>query len=404
MLHRVGAQASLGAGLREIIEAVWSPASTGVQVTLGSTRGVIGSLESYLVLPNRSRPRLLLPADDIASARRALGAYRGLRTARAEAWSRVIGGSVLSSASAARLLHRLSVSASPDAERLLPRLAELLGRDDLRAMLAVRRPGPFSKPTLGLVDRAGNPVAYAKLGRSDLTDTMVANEAATLQTLRGRLSTIVVPSLRTTTTWQGHPVTVVDPLPLTARRLAVEPLQMPDTMWEVASSGPLVDDELRESSYARRLRQRLEACRLSHPEVGGHLTAWFERLCAADLRLRFGRSHGDWVSWNLGMHAGRVVVWDWESSVPDAPVGFDACHWYFQRARARAGVAAAAAAVDAIAPGLSNVGVAEPDVRRVADLYVLDACVESVEAAAASDGAGREAGVFAELARRRDER
>jgi hypothetical protein len=394
----------IGAGLRDVIEAVWRPEQTGVAVSLGAARRRQPHVESYFILPHPSRPRLLLPADDVRSARRALGAYRGLRTGQAEAWARLIRASVLSSPTASRLLRQLHVHAGPEAETLLPQLAALLdypGR--LLAMLAVRQPGPSSKATIGLLDEAGRPVAFAKLGSSEQTDMMVRNEALALSEVKGRLPTIFTSAVRAETTWHGHPVTVMAPLPLDARRLTVEPLRMPQPLLEVASSGDFGDREVSGSSYANRLMARLETCAPTHREVADALMRWCRQLCDPPGQLRFGRSHGDWVSWNLGTHRGRLVVWDWEQSVRDAPVGFDACHWYFQRSRAHRGFNAAVAAVDAVAPGLVRLGVRAEDTARVADLYLLETCVGGLElpASAGSEGDVR---AFAELARRRVDR
>ena len=394
----------IGAGLRDVIEAVWRPEETGVRVSLGGAQTRKPLVESYFILPHPSRPRLLLPADGVRSARRALGAYRGLRTGKAEAWARLIRASVLSSPTASRLLRQLHVHAGPEAEMLLPELAALLDHPGrLLAMLAVRQPGPSSKATIGLLDEAGRPVAFAKLGRSDPTDRMVRNEALTLRQVQGRLPTIFTSGVRAETTWHGHPVTVMAPLPLNARRLTVEPLRMPQPLLEVASSGDFGDREVSESSYANRLRARLETCVPTHREAADALMRWCRQLCDPPGQLRFGRSHGDWVSWNLGTHHGRLVVWDWEQSVPDAPVGFDACHWYFQRMKADRDFNAGVAAVDAVAPGLVRLGVRAEDTARVAELYLLDACVGALELPASSGSEG-DVRDFAELARRRVDR
>ena len=396
--------AGASAGLRDVVTTIWRPGpATGVRVHLGAGAGARTAVETYFVLPHPAHARLLLPADTLTAAQRALGAYRGLRTAPAEAWARIIRSSALSSTPASRSLRRLSVHADEGADRLLPRLAAEIGAaGTLRASLAVRRPGPYSKPTLGLFDDTGRPVAYAKVGRSPLTDALVRHEANVLRELAGALPTITTPALLGEVDWHGHPVTVMAPLPSRARRLSTEPLQMAHTLWEVAASGELGEHDLAESTYLHRLRARLDACAGSHPDLVALLRRWCEQTSTAG-SLRFGRSHGDWVSWNLGLHRGSVVVWDWELSVPDAPVGFDACHWYFQRARVDGGVDSAAAAVLTMAGGLTRLGVAAADTATVADLYLLDKSVGGVEAAAGT-GDGTDLAAFGELARRRLER
>lgn len=394
--------AGVDAGLQDVIETVWRPGdASGVRVSLRSGVDMPPAVESYFVLPHPARARLLLPADNLLAARRALGAYRGLRTAPAEAWARLIRATVLSSGPASRALRRLQVHAGPAADRLLPALAAALGRSDaLRASLAVRQPGAFSKPTLGLFDGGGRPVAYAKLGCSTLTDEMVRHEAAVLRELTGHLPTITTPASLGELSWHGHPVSVMAPLPGQARRLPTEPLQMPHVLWEVAASGDFGDHDLSDSSYIHRLKARLQVCAAAYPELSTLLREWLDELCSTPGPLRFGRSHGDWVSWNLGLHRGRTVVWDWELSVPDAPVGFDACHWYFQRARVAGDPGEAAAAVLAMEPGLVRLGVGVDDTQRVADLYLLERSVGGAEAAVAT-GVDADLDAYAALARRR---
>jgi hypothetical protein len=283
---------------------------------------------------------------------------------------------------------------------LLPRLAELTGRTGpVRAMTAVRRAGPVSKPTLARVDGDGEPFCFAKLGRSPITDAMVRNEADALRAVSGRLRTIVTPSVVAETEWQGHPVVLLSPLPRDARRFGAAPLRIPDVLWEVAASGELREQPLAESPYRQRLERRIARCERTHPDASPALSGWLRRLAERPGDLRFGRAHGDWAGWNLGIAAGRVVAWDWEQSVPDAPVGFDACHWYFQRARAADGLPAAAAAVDAVRPGLERVGAPSGQGDLVADLYLLDTLLAELESGTAASRGELETG--AELVRRR---
>jgi hypothetical protein len=64
------------------------------------------------------------------------------------------------------------------------------------------------------------------------------------------------------------------------------------------------------------------------------IEALLEALRAAygAIELPFGRWHGDWSPWNLGLAQGRVWAWDWEYSRPDVPRGVDLPHYHFQTA------------------------------------------------------------------------
>lgn len=364
--------------LQQVVDAVWAPSITGVTVSTARRPSAEPASESYLVLPHTRRPRLLLPVEP-AVARRAVGAYRGLRTARAEIWSRAIRASVLTTPAVSGRLGRLDVHAPVDAPRLLPMLAQALEADRVYAMLAVRRPEPVSKPTVAVLDPAGRPLGYAKVGRSALTDAMVRNEAATLTALGGRLPMIEVPRVTGTLQWLGHPVALLEPLPSGARRCSLPPFSMAPVLWAVAASGRIEERPLEGASYHRRLQERIDRCGSVDADLARLLDRWRRHAVQDTTNLRFGRSHGDWVSWNLGRFRGRFVVWDWERSQPDAPVGFDACHWYFQRARETHDVDSAVEAVLTIAPRLPEVGALAGTGRQVAEAYLLEAFVTEAE-------------------------
>ena len=50
-----------------------------------------------------------------------------------------------------------------------------------------------------------------------------------------------------------------------------------------------------------------------------------------------GRSHGDWVPWNVARDGARTWAWDWEHSGEDEAVCLDLVHWHQFVARERSG-------------------------------------------------------------------
>ena len=71
----------------------------------------------------------------------------------------------------------------PDPDHLLTdHLGELLG-DEVTFATSTSRHGPFRKPVLQLIDRAGSTRGYAKLGHNAVTDTLVRREAEVLRRL-----------------------------------------------------------------------------------------------------------------------------------------------------------------------------------------------------------------------------
>ncbi|PWR12748.1 hypothetical protein DKT68_02545, partial [Micromonospora acroterricola] len=91
--------------------------------------------------------------------------------------------------------------------------------------------------------------------------------------------------------------------------------------------------------------------------------------------VEFGHWHGDWVPWNLGRHAGRLVAWDWEHSGPDVPVGFDLAHDAFQRSlvlRGEPAAVAAAAADGHLERHGERLGLGPAQRRLVVDAYLVE--------------------------------
>ena len=99
--------------------------------------------------------------------------------------------------------------------------------------------------------------------------------------------------------------------------------------------------------------------------------------------LKFGAWHGDLVPWNLARHGSRLYAWDWESSTPCAPLGFDAVHFYYSVAfiaQRRPLAEAAAIAAGSAGAALHALGVPEQARRLVALLHLVELAVCHEEA------------------------
>ncbi|MDF2708176.1 MAG: hypothetical protein K0R62_3828 [Nonomuraea muscovyensis] len=174
-------------------------------------------------------------------------------------------------------------------------------------------------------------LAYVKIGDTERTRELVANEARALEGLAGQpLKSVVAPTVLHHGQWRDLAVLAVSPLPrprLLAGRRRVPAGLLIEAVREIAATG------------------------------GAEGAAW----------------HGDLSPWNIAPGAdGRLLVWDWERYAAGVPYGFDAVHHFFQRALRRmdpptAARACLAQAVRLLAP----LGVSAAQARRTALLYLI---------------------------------
>jgi len=109
-----------------------------------------------------------------------------------------------------------------------------------------------------------------------------------------------------------------------------------------------------------------------------------------DVRLEFGRWHGDLVPWNLARLGAATFAWDWESSTADAPVGFDALHFGFQVAfvaRRTPLARAAALAARQAGPALTALAIPASALDLLPPLHLLELAVRHEEARSATGDA-----------------
>jgi hypothetical protein len=184
---------------------------------------------------------------------------------------------------------------------------------------------------------------------------------------------------------------VTAPIPAGVRRIPVRsPLPDVEMLREISRLSEPYAGELATSPWWRGLRARIAG--VADPATRAELDALASRFedIGGHAELEFGTWHGDFVPWNLAWVGSRLYAWDWESSASQAPVGFDALHFYFQVAfvaRQLPLEEAAQAALKA-APALSALGVAAAAHRLVAALHLLELYVSHEVARGEADRAG----------------
>jgi hypothetical protein len=379
-------------------EVLWGP-TPAVEVVVGrDVPAGFQPLAEWAILPDRRRPRVLVPLASKRAAAAAVRQYSDGMTQRARLTKALVGLGLRSGGPQRLLTRRGSVlragaggapAAAAEGTLLHDYLPEALGRRDLAAAIVLGPVRLNRKPVLQLVDVRGEPVGYMKVGWNDLTRRLVRNEAAMLARLAElRPRTFAAPRLLHHGRWHGLEVTVSAALPhrlwRRGRRYRLPPLA---ATREIAALGGVQRATLGDSAWWRGLHRRLDPIRQRTTDRAATvLAAVLESLQqAADARLAFGTWHGDWGPWNMRATPERLLVWDWERSGDGVPVGLDLLHFGYLtgvQGLRRPPASAAAASLRGAAPLLGDLG-QEPDAGALLlDLYLLELFCRASEAEA----------------------
>ncbi len=382
-----------------LIDLLWGPAvEAGVARvrTDGTVPEGYVAVERFAVVPSLARPRFLVPLASRRVAWASTSRYNALRPAKVRALRAAVGAGMRVGAGQWALRDRLVVSVAAGAaqtslEELLigAHLRSLLGAPDLVMGIGVKEPHPNRKPTLQVLDGAGEVRGYVKVGWSSLTSELVRNEADALRACAAHpppglgVPTVPLPARvrRHRQPLRPPPVTITRGLAATAGRRALPLGASPwwssvrERVARVASGAASAAASA--AGGAGEIAATLEGC-----------LARIEERCG-DMRFEFGRWHGDWVPWNLAWDRERLFAWDWEHSGGDAPLGFDLLHWQFQVAfvQQRRSAAEAASRCAALAtPYLERLGI-EPAAAGVLPwMYLLELYLRAQRMQAAGAG------------------
>jgi len=190
-------------------------------------------------------------------------------------------------------------------------------------------PRANAKPVLQVFDAAGATVAFGKVGHNELTQQLVRAEAATLATLHGTpFRHVRVPAVLHAGSWRGGELLLMSTMASSQSRMSswTPPL---DAMAEIAEHGGVSHHDVEQSPYLLDLRERVRALPTSDASLSSLVEQVAERH--AGTVLGFGRWHGDWAPWNMGLQSDHAEVWDWERSRAGVPLGFDLVHFLVQR-------------------------------------------------------------------------
>lgn len=281
--------------------------------------------EEYLLLPDATRPRLIVPARPRRVAAAALLGHAAQSRGRERLTAGLAAVAVRSGLSRPLVPHRVRVTGKGPA--LGDHLSEVLGQA-VQIALPLSPPRANRKPVLRLLDAGGRTVGFAKLGVDALTSRLVrAETVALLRLAQAGLPGVAIPRVLDRTEWNGRPLLVQSPVPTRRQRGAAS---LAAAMLDVAGLDSRPAQALNDSAYWAGLAGRVDA--LPRSSASAHLGVLMGLLrdTAGDLELATGSWHGDWTPWNCALRRRAVAVWDWERFATDVPLGFDALHYRLQ--------------------------------------------------------------------------
>jgi hypothetical protein len=373
-----------------LFELLFGGAPTVRWAAAGALPGGYRRADQFALLWAAPERTFVLSLGARRGASSALTSYNSLRSGRTRIARRVLGLGLRSGLAQPLLHDKIDIGVKRDAtpaelaESLLgDHLQQVFGRGPV-VMAVGSGSGPYRKPVLQVFAADGVPLGYIKVGWNDWTREAVRREAAALQACMKQQMLLGVPPLLGLSSWRGLDLLVTGPLPRDIRRVGLGS-GLPDVriLREISELVPGLTCELAASSWWLSVRSRIHGVVDLAARSALELAA--ERIEGAhgELPLTFGAWHGDLVPWNLGRCGTRLYAWDWESSTPDIPLGFDAVHFHYsvafigqERPLAEAAVIAAGRADAA----LDALGVSESARPLIAILHLVELAVRHQEA------------------------
>lgn len=284
----------------------------------------------HVVAPSTSRPWLVLPW---------LGLVPTVRVAL-DGWGRLSDRHrmvrLLGVARAALAPTRPASTVDlPSAPPLMLWLSDHLGARVFGAVI-VGAKDPNRKPTVQVVNRAGDTVGWAKVGWSAATRGMVLRERAMLDRIGPKLDGEVglrVPGVVAGGAVGDLEVLVTRPMPRRSKRWRVDPtpsVGLIRAVAEVSSATGLQERPAGDLPVWDELATRVAAVADLAPTASAAVQAALKDAVASTppaTPVTTGGWHGDLAPWNLARNGGDVWLWDWEHAGDGRPLGLDLLHY-----------------------------------------------------------------------------
>lgn len=312
------------------LRQVWpEPVSLRPGRYLGTRRGT-----SYLVLPSRRRPVLVLPAEEASAA----SALRRVD----EGPQAVVRQRILGWAQERRLLRLLPVSRvvveDPEDSPVIETLRAAVP-DAASVVVRLGRPRHGRAVVVQALAADGRSLAFAKCAHGPRIDDLRRERALLAAVGPAPAPGLRAPRVLAFDETPDRAVLVLEALgparTPSSRGVPVSAMQAFATR-DGRRTVPIVD-----SPAMWRLRKGIDRL----PESGSR--TWLEREVdrlvdeLGDEVVEIGWWHGDWVAWNMARDGDDVLLWDWEHAEDGVPLGFDHVHHLAQELRAEVGTSPA---------------------------------------------------------------
>lgn len=314
----VAASSNFNAYFAEIIALLWPDE--------GRTRPSGGSQNSDLsliALPNRHRPKLLLPSHPPKVAAAALRNYKASATGR-----QVIVTKSLAAVARTGILrafpNHLRVATSN--QSIDNEISRLLGTK-IHIAVYIGPDRAVQKPILQVIDASGSTVAFAKLSTRGMTRALIRHEAESLSILQSLvLQELGTPRVLGHMSWHGSELIVQSAVQPGHSRMRLRE-KLPTATMELMGCLGIAQQSWMSGHYRNSLLQRL-VCIDKNPQAKPlkHLLAGLDARLARET-IRLGAWHGDWAPWNMTTSDTRLIAWDWEHFQPGVALGLDAAHF-----------------------------------------------------------------------------
>ena len=337
-----------------------------------------GRRVQHIAVPNRSNPRVLVPADSRRLAIAALLRYARPATFVSRAKRAAAVAAFGTGTDAVFLPDRIITPV--DGSDIESHLRSTLGTN-VYLGIAIGPPRTNRKPVLQVLNSTADTIAFAKLGSNWLTHELVGNEIAALRQLASTsLLHVQFPQILHAGTWNGHNLLVQGALPGWRRPQRTDYSRLSTAMYELATCRGTLVTVVGQSQYATGLHSRL-ALLHDRTNAGSVTLADAARKLLqrhSDHLVQFGSWHGDWSPWNMSMQAETVLLWDFERFASNVPVGFDALHYTLQDdvvTRKTGATTAVAALLDEAPRILEPFDVPADSARAIASFYLVDLAI-----------------------------
>lgn len=333
---------------------------TNILAGPGGTLHASHSLETYVLLPRASEPRVVVDPTSSSAMRDAVDRFIGNRAGAA-------AGPLAGGASAVLSRRRAGWSVSSDERTLREHLGDILGTE-VRLSVAVGPPRPNLKPIVRCYS-GSELVAVAKMGPDSHTAEMVNNEGEWLARFANEpFGDVVTPVVLHRGKFGASELMVMAPFDTEGASsipLSEVPLDLTRSLSEqFGQPGPVAS-----GPWWKRLRERLDVGELERFAAIADVLSGDEDF----LSIEGSMWHGDWSPWNIGLGRDqRHVIWDWERAEVGAPTGFDLLHLHYQYGDG----------LDDAIPDLGRLGVDPRTHRTLSIVYFLELAARHHEAGA----------------------